>query len=119
MAVVDRAAPLAPVLGVADGTVEGEADPTEVLGVGVAADDVPPAGVGLTDADLVGVADGEPDGCVVTLCRGELWPLKMPPTLVPVECPPETAALSGLPIVSSNTVMAATTMTKNPAAMPP
>jgi hypothetical protein len=114
--VVDLAAPL--LLGVGDGTVEGEAEPAEVLGVGVAADDVPPVGVGLAEPDPVGVADDELDGCVVAF-RGELWPLKIPPTLVPVECPPETAELSGLPIVSSNTVMAAMMTRKNPAATPP
>ncbi len=113
---VDLAVPLLPVLGVGDGTPEGEADPVEVLGVGVP-DDVPAVGVGLAGADPAGVAEGPLDGCVLAL-RGA-WRPNASPTLVPVECPPETAELSGLPTDSSNTVMAATTMRKSPPAMPP
>jgi hypothetical protein len=107
---VDRAAALLPVLGVGDGTVEGEDAVPEEPGVGVPevsvgvaeADDA--EDVGLADVDPVGVADGVLDGCVVCCCR-EVWP---------------TGLLSGgLPTASWNTTMAATTMTKNPAAMPP
>ena len=114
---LDLDGPLLPVLGVGDGTVEGEDDPPEVPGVGVP-DVVPAEDVGLAGVDPVGVADVEFDGCAGALRCGELLPPKMRPTLVPVECPPETAALSGFPIVSSKIVMAATTTRKNPAAMP-
>jgi hypothetical protein len=107
---MDRAAPLLPVLGVADGTAEGDVDPTEVLGVGVPGVGVgdPEVGdaedVGLAGVDPLGVADGVLDGWVVCCCR-EVWP---------------TGLLSGgLPTASWNTTMAAMTMMKNPAAMPP
>jgi hypothetical protein len=53
--------------------------------------------------DPDGVAAGL-DGCVAG-CREE-WPLNELPS-------------TGLPTASWNTTMAATTMTKNPAAMPP
>jgi len=109
---LDWAAPLLPVLGVADGTAEGDVDPTDVLGVGV-----PEAGVGVPevcDAEDVGpagvepvdLADGVLDGCVVCrCCCREAWP---------------TGLLSGgLPTASWNTTMPAMTMTKSPAAMPP
>ena len=100
------AAPLLPVLGVGDGTVEGDAEP-DVPGVGVpeVGVGVPEAeDVGLADVDPVGVADGVLDGCVVCCCR-EVWP---------------TGLLSGgLPTASWNTMMPAMTMTKNTAAMPP
>ncbi|HEX9357203.1 MAG TPA: hypothetical protein VF933_25705 [Streptosporangiaceae bacterium] len=115
---VDLAVPLLPVLGVGDGTAEGEGevDATEVLGVGVP-DDVPAEGVGLAGVDPAGVADGVLEGWVSAF-RDE-WPLSVSPTLVPAECPPETATLSGLPIDSSNTVMPAMTTRKNPPAMLP
>jgi hypothetical protein len=69
--VVDLAAPLLPVLGVGDGTVEGEDAVPEVPGLGVPELDVGvPApvdaeDVGLAGVDPVGVADGVLDGCVV------------------------------------------------------
>jgi hypothetical protein len=62
--VVDLAAPPLPVVGVLDGSVDGEDGATEVLGVG-APDDVTPEGVGLAGVDPVGVADDLLDGCVV------------------------------------------------------
>jgi hypothetical protein len=109
--VVDRAALLLPVLGVGDGTVEGEDAVPEVPGLGV-----PELGVGVpevADAEDVGLAGVDPDGvdggvldgCLVCCCREE-WPLNE----LPSTC---------LPTASWNTMMAATTMTKNPAAMPP
>ena len=107
---LDWAAPLLPVDGVADGTEDGDVDPTEVLGVGVPkaasaslrsnAEDV-----GLAGVDPVGVADGVLDGCVVLCCCRVAWP---------------TGLLSGgLPTASWNTTMPAMTTMKNPAAMPP
>jgi hypothetical protein len=104
------AAPLLRVLGVGDGTVEGEDAAPEELGVGV-----PEVGVGvpelddaedvgLGDVDLLGVADGVLDGCVRCCCR-TVWP---------------TGLLSGgLPTASWKMTMPAMTMTKSPAAMPP
>ena len=71
MVVVDLAAPLLPVLGVADGSVEGEDGATEVLGVGVP-DGVAAVGVGLAAVDPVGVLAG-----CVGFCRGEEWPLEV------------------------------------------
>jgi hypothetical protein len=105
---VDLAAPVLPVLGVGDGTVEGDAEP-EVLGVGVPDVGVPELGdaedVGLADVDPVGVADGVLDGCVVLCCCRAAWP---------------TGLLSGgLPTASWNTTMPAMTTMKSPAAMPP
>ena len=95
-------------LGVGDGTVEGEDDPAEALGVGVP-DVVPVVGVaedvGLAGVEPVGVADGVLDGCVVLCCCRAAWP---------------TGLLSGgLPTASWNTTMPAMTTTKSPAAMPP
>jgi hypothetical protein len=103
---VDLAAPLLPVLGVGDGTVEGEDAVPEVPGVGV-----PEVGdaedVGLADVDPVGVADGVLDGCVVCCCCG-------------CEVRPLAGLLSGgLPTASWNTMMPAMTMIKNTAAVPP
>ena len=105
------AAPLLPVLGVGDGTVEGDDDAPEEPGLGVPevgvgvpelGDD---EGVGLVDADPVGVADGVLDGCVVRCCCRAVWP---------------TGLLSGgLPTASWNTTMPAMTTMKSPAAMPP
>jgi hypothetical protein len=98
-----------PVLGVGDGTDEGEDAVPEVPGLGV-----PELGVGVpeaVDAEDVGLAGVEPVGVaggVLGECvagRREEWPLIGPST--------------GLPTASWNTMMAATTMTKNPAAMPP
>jgi hypothetical protein len=108
---LDWAAPLLPVVGVADGTAEGDVDPTEVLGVGVPEVGVPEVGdaedVGLAGVDPVGVADGVLDGCVVCCCCGcEVWPLAGLPS-------------TGLPTASWNTMMPAMTMMKNTAAMPP
>ncbi len=107
--VVDLAAPLLPVLGVGDGTVEGEDAVPEVPGLGVPELDVGvPApvdaeDVGLAGVDPVGVACGVLGECVAC-CRAERL----------------SGLLSGgLPTASWNTMMAATTMTKNPAAMPP
>ena len=68
---MDLAAALLPVLGVGDGTVEGEDAGPELPGVGVPevgvgvpeVDDA--EDVGLADVDPVGVADGVLDGCVV------------------------------------------------------
>ena len=101
------AAPLLPVLGVGDGTVEGDAEP-DVPGVGVpeVGVGVPEAGdVGLADVDPVGVADGVLDGCVVLCCCRAAWP---------------TGLLSGgLPTASWNTTMPAMTTANSPAAMPP
>lgn len=107
---MDLAAALLPVLGVGDGTVEGEDAVPELPGVGVPEDGVgvPEAGdaedVGLADVDPVGVADGVLDGCVVCCCR-EVWPTGLPS--------------GGLPRASWNTMMPAMTTTKNTAAMPP
>ena len=107
--VLDRAALLLPVLGVGDGTVEGEDAVPEVPGLGV-----PELGVGVpevADAEDVGLAGVDPDGVAAGLdgcvagCREE-WPLNELPS-------------TGLPTASWNTMMAATTMMKNPAAMPP
>ena len=104
------AAPLLPVLGVGDGTVEGEDAAPEELGVGV-----PEVGVGvpelddaedvgLGDVDPLGVADGVLDGCVRCCCR-VVWP---------------TGLLSGgLPTASWKMTMPAMTMMKSPAAIPP
>jgi hypothetical protein len=110
--VVDLAAPLLPVLGVGDGTVEGEDAVPEVPGVGVCevGVGVPEVGdaedVGLAGVDPVGVADGVLDGCVVCCCWCEVWPLNELPS-------------TGLPTTSWNTMMPAMTMMKNTAAMPP
>jgi hypothetical protein len=111
--VVDLAAPLLPVLGVGDGTVEGEDAVPDAPGVGVpeVGVGVPEVGdaedVGLADVDPVGVDDGVLDGCVVCCCCGrEVWPLNELPS-------------GGLPTASWTTMMPAMTMTKNPAAMPP
>ena len=74
------AAPLLPVLGVGDGTVEGDDDAPEEPGlgvpeVGVGVPELGDAeGVGLVDADPVGVADGVLDGCVVRCCCRAVWP---------------------------------------------
>jgi hypothetical protein len=107
---VDLAAALLPVLGVGDGTVEGEDAVPELPGVGVpevgvgVPEAVDAEDVGLAGVDLVGVADGVLDGCVC--CCREVWPL--------------TGLLSGgLPTASWTTMMPAMTMTKNSAAMPP
>jgi hypothetical protein len=108
---VDRAAALLPVLGVGDGTVEGEDAVPEEPGVGVPevgvgvpeADDA--EDVGLADVDPVGVADGVLDGCVVSCCCREAWPTGLPS--------------GGLPRASWNTMMPAMTMTKSTAATPP
>jgi hypothetical protein len=107
---VDRAAALLPVLGVADGTVEGEDAAPELPGVGVpeVGVGVPETGdaedVGLAGVDPVGVADGVLDGCVVCGCR-EVW---------------LTGLLSGaLPTASWTTIMPAMTMPKTIAAIPP
>jgi hypothetical protein len=109
---MDLAAPLLPVLGVGDGTVEGEDDVPEAPGVGVPevgvgvpeADDA--EDVGVADVDPVGVADGVLDGCVVCCCCGRERPL--------------AGLLSGcLPTASWNTMMPPMTMMKIPAAMPP
>ena len=109
---VDLAAPLLPVLGVGDGTVEGEDDVPELPGVGVpeVGVGVPEVGdaedVGLADVDPVGVVDGLLDGCVVCCCCGRERPL--------------AGLLSGgLPTASWNTMMLPMTMMKIPAAMPP
>jgi hypothetical protein len=108
---VDRAAALLPVLGVGDGTVEGEDAVPELPGVGVpeVGVGVPEAGdaedVGLAGVDPVGVADGVLDGCVVCCCR-EVWP-------------PAGLPSTGLPTASWTTMMPAMTMTNNTAAMPP
>jgi hypothetical protein len=115
---VDLAAPLLLAVGVVDGSVDGEDGATEVLGVGVP-DDVTAEGVGLGVVDPVGVADDELDGCVLTLCLGDEWLLSVSPRLVPEPGRPWSAELTGLPIISSNTVMPATTTRKNPAATPP
>ena len=72
---MDRAAPLLPVLGVADGTADGDDGATEAPGVGVP-DDVPAEGVGLTGVDPVGVADGVLVGCVVAFRVAE-WPNRL------------------------------------------
>ncbi len=107
--VADLAAPLLPVLGVGDGTVDGEDAVPEVPGLGVeegvgVPEAVAAEDVGLAGVDPVGVADGVLDGCVVCCCRAERL----------------SGLLSGaLPTASWNTTMAVTTMTKNPAAMPP
>ena len=101
-------AALLPVLGVGDGTVEGEDAVPEVPGLGV-----PEVGVGVPEADdvglagvdPVGVADGVLDGCVVCCCRVE-WPLNELPS-------------GGLPTASWTTMMPVMTMTKNIAAIPP
>jgi hypothetical protein len=105
------AAPLLPVLGVGDGTVEGEDDVPEEPGVGVpevgvGATEVDDAeDVGLADVDPLGVADGVLDGCVTGCCR---------------EVSRLAGLLSGgLPTASWNTMMPAMTMMKIPAAMPP
>jgi len=107
--VVDLTALLLPVLGVGDGTVEGEDAVPEVpglgvpeLGVGVPED---AEDVGLAVADPVGAADGVLDGGAVCRCR-EVWP-------------PDGELSGGLPTASWNTMMAATTTTKNSAAVPP
>ena len=110
---VDLAAPLLPVLGVGDGSVEGEDAVPEAPGVGVpeVGVGVPEVGegedVGLAGVDPVGVADGVLVGCVVCCrcsCRAA-WP---------------TGLLSGgLPTASWTTMMPAMTMAKNIAAMPP
>jgi hypothetical protein len=109
---MDLAAPLLPVLGVGDGTVEGEDDVPEAPGVGVpeVGVGVPEVGdaedVGLAGVDPVGVADGVLDGCVVCCCGREGRPL--------------AGLLSGcLPTASWNTMMPPMTMMKIPAAMPP
>jgi hypothetical protein len=109
---MDLAAPLLPVLGVGDGTVEGEDDVPEAPGVGVpeVGVGVPEVGdaedVGLADVDPVGVDDGVLDGCVVCCCCGCERPL--------------AGLLSGcLPTASWNTMMPPMTMMKIPAAMPP
>ena len=107
---MDLTAALLPVLGVGDGTVEGEDAVPEVPGVGVpevgvgVPEDGDPEDVGLADVDPVGVADGVLDGCVVCCCR-EVWPTGLPS--------------GGLPRASWNTMMPAMTTTKNTAAMPP
>ena len=109
---MDLAAPLLPVLGVGDGSVEGEDAVPEVPGVGVpeVGVGVPEAGeaedVGLAGVDPVGVADGVLVGCVVCrCCCRAAWP---------------TGLLSGgLPTASWTTMMPAMTMTKNIPAMPP
>jgi hypothetical protein len=107
---LDWAAPLLPVDGVADGSEDGDVDPTEVLGVGVpeagvGAPEVDAEDVGLVGVDPVGVADGVLDGCVVLCCCRVAWP---------------TGLLSGgLPTASWNTTMPAMTTMKSPAAMPP
>ena len=107
----DLAAPLLPVLGVGDGTVEGEDEVPEEPGVGVpeVGVGVPEAGdaedVGLAGVDPVGVADGVLDGCVVFCCCREVWSLYELPS-------------GGLPTASWNTTRPATAMTKNTAAMP-
>ena len=104
------AAPL-PVLGVGDGTVEGEDAGPEVPG-----DGVPEAGVGvpevcdaedvgLAGVDPVGVADGVLDECVVRCCCRVVWPTGLPS--------------GGLPTASWNTTMPVMTTMKSPAAMPP
>ena len=54
----------------------------DVVGVGVP-DDVTAEGVGLGVVEPVGVADDVLDGCVVTFCFGDEWPLNVSPTLVP------------------------------------
>ena len=102
---VDPAVPLLPVLGVGDGTAEGEVDPVEVLGVGVP-DVVPAEDVGLGGADVLGVAGGVLAGCLeFRCCCRAAWP---------------TGLLSGgLPTASWTTMMPAMTMVKNIAAMPP
>ena len=71
MAAAVDPAPVLPVLGVAEGTVEGEAGVTEVLGVGVPDDD-PAEGVGLAGVEPLGVADEVLDGWVVAFWWG--WP---------------------------------------------
>jgi hypothetical protein len=107
--VADLAAPLLPVLGVGDGTVDGEDAVPEVPGLGVEVGvGVPEAAdaedVGLAGLDPVGVAGGVLGGCVAVCCRAERL----------------SGLLSGgVPTASWNTTIAATTMTKNPAAMPP
>ena len=103
------AAPLLPVLGVGDGTVEGEDAPEEpgvgVPEVGVGVPEVEADDVGLGDVDPVGVADGVLDGCVVLCCCRVAWP---------------TGLLSGgLPTASWKMTMPAMTMMKSPAAIPP
>ena len=108
---LDWAAPLLPVDGVADGTEEGDVDPTEVLGVGVPEDgvgvpEVDAEDVGLAGVEPVGVADGVLDGCVVCCWCREVWPLN-------------EFCSSGLPTASWTTMMPAMTTTKNTAAMPP
>jgi hypothetical protein len=95
-------------LGVGDGTVEGEDDAPEAPGVGVPDDD-PTEDVGVADVDPVGVADGVADGvpvgCLGASCRA-LRPLNALPS-------------GGLPTASSNIVMPITTMRKKLPAMAP
>ena len=72
--VVDLAAPLVPVLGVGDGTVEGEEAVPEVPGLGVpelgvgVPEAVDADGVGLAGVELAGVAGGVLGACVAG-CR--------------------------------------------------
>jgi hypothetical protein len=103
------AAPLLPVLGVGDGTVEGEDAPEEpgvgVPEAGVGVPEVDGAGdVGLGDVDPLGVADGVLDGCVRCCCRA---------------AGPTGLLSGGLPTASWKMTMPAMTTTKSPAAMPP
>jgi hypothetical protein len=108
--VVDLTAPLLPVLGVGDGTVEGEDAVPEVPGLGVpelgvgVPEAVDAEDVGLAGVDPVGVAGGVLGECVAGWCPEE-GPLILPST--------------GLPTMSWNTMMAPTTTAKNSAAMPP